>query len=76
MTKVVPISGLKSLEEIYDDLEEELRVREICHIIQQPQIAGYWDSPWGVSISGLTKPTRWQRYWHKKLLGWTWRDSP
>lgn len=72
VSKVVPIAGTKTLKEIQD----ELAIRnDTSTFWKQPTIAGYWDSAWGVSISGTAKPTRWQRYWHKVLLGWRWRDA-
>ncbi len=47
---------------------------KIMNILKLPDPAGFIRIGDGFSVQIYTKPSRWQLFWMRKLLGWRWED--
>ena len=43
--------------------------------INIPKPAGYWIISGSFHIPVKRRPSRWNRFWVKLLLGWEWREA-
>ncbi len=41
-----------------------------------PAPVGYWVISDSFHVPGRHRPSRWNRFWTKMLLGWQWEESP
>lgn len=55
--------------------DEELFISQTDGLINLPQPAGHWVIGGSFNVSVWHRPSRWNRFWTKLLLGWEWRDG-
>ncbi len=68
----------EGVSEVSDDMQftdEEFFVTELKQV-RLPAPAGHWIIGGSFNVSVWHRPSRWNRFWTKLLLGWEWEEAP